>query len=110
MKILVPCDSWRSNKYEINTIDGVKIEFDNPLTEGNKFMFTNDIDREFSNKEDKLKWETIETPPTMNNFEKFIDSIKNNISHEPNFKRGAEIQNILDKCALSNNLNSWVDI
>ena len=88
----------------------VKIEFDDPLTEGSKFMFTNDIDREFSSKDDKLKWETIETPPTMNNFEKFIDSIKNNISHEPNFKRGAEIQNILDKCALSNNLNSWVDI
>ena len=41
---------------------------------------------------------------------KFIDSIKNNVSHEPNFKRGAEIQNVLDKCALSSNLNSWVDI
>ena len=88
----------------------VKIEFDDPLTEGSEFMITNDIDRKFSSKDDKLKWETIETPPTMNNFEKFIDSIKNNVSHEPNFQRGAEIQNILDKCALSSKLNSWVDI
>ncbi len=48
-------------------------------------MFTDDIDREFSSKEDKLKWKTIEMPPSMNNFEKFIDSIKNNAAHEPNF-------------------------
>ena len=103
-----------SNRVELRIFGdkgAVKIEFDNPLlSEGNKFMFTDDINRGFSSKEDKLKWETIETTPTMNNFEKFIDSIKNNVTYEPNFNRGAEIQNILDQCAKSSNLDSWVDV
>ena len=102
-----------SNRLELRIFGdkgAVKIEFDDALTEGNKFMFTDDIGREFSSKEEKLEWKTIETPPTMNNFEKFIDSIKNNVAHEPNFNRGAEIQNILDKCAKSSALDSWVDI
>jgi predicted dehydrogenase len=103
-----------SNRVELRIFGdkgAVKIEFDNPLLpEGSKFMFTDDINREFSSKEDKLRWKTIETPPTMNNFEKFIDSIKNNIIHKPDFNRGAEIQNILDKCAKSSDSDSWVDV
>jgi predicted dehydrogenase len=102
-----------SNRLELRIFGdkgAVKIEFDDALTEGNKFMFTDDIGREFSSKEDKLEWKTIETPPTMNNFEKFIDSIKNDVAHEPNFNRGAEIQNVLDKCAKSSDSDSWVDI
>ena len=73
-------------------------------------MFTDDINREFSSREDKLKWEVIETKPSLNNFEKFIDSILHNNNHEPNFIRGAEIQNILDKCSDSSLSNSWVDV
>ena len=88
----------------------VKIEFDDPIAEGNKYMFTNDINRELQKGEYKLKWEEIRTKPSMNNFEKFIDSILNGKKHQPDFIRGAEIQKILDKCSESNLSNSWVDI
>ncbi len=88
----------------------VKIEFDDPITEGNKYMFTNDINRELQKGDYKLKWKEIRTKPSMNNFEKFIDSILSGKNHQPNFIRGAEIQKILDKCSESSLLNSWVDI
>ena len=42
--------------------------------------------------------------------QELIDSIKNDVAHEPNFNRGAEIQNVLDKCAKSSDSDSWVDI
>ncbi len=102
-----------SNRLELRIFGdkgAVKIEFDDPLTEGNQFMFTDDINREFTSRKDKLKWEIIETKPIMNNFEKFIDSILNGKNHQPNFIRGAEIQKILDKCSESSLSNSWVDI
>ena len=102
-----------SNRLELRIFGdkgAVKIEFDDPINEGNKFMFTDDINREFSSKGDKLKWEIIETKPCLNNFEKFIDSISHNNNHEPNFIRGAEIQKILDKCSESSLSDSWVVI
>mgnify|MGYP001227545988 FL=1 len=73
-------------------------------------MFTKDIQRELSGKEDKLRWEKIKCEPSLTNFEKFIKSIKNNKNHEPDFSRGAEIQNILDKCYESSELGHWIDI
>ncbi len=88
----------------------VKIEFDDAINEGNEFMFTKDIQRELSGKEDKLRWEKIKCEPSLTNFEKFIKSIKNNKNHEPDFSRGAEIQNILDKCYESSELGHWIDI
>ena len=102
-----------SNRLELRIFGNkgaVKIEFDDAITEGNQFMFTDDINREFLSREDKLKWEIVQTKPTLNNFEKFIDSIKNGTNHEPNFKRGADIQNILDKCIESNEKGTWLDI
>ena len=88
----------------------VKIEFDDAINEGNEFMFTQDIQRELSGKEDKLRWEKIKCEPSLTNFEKFIKSIKNNKNHEPDFSRGAEIQNILDKCYESSELGHWINI
>ena len=73
-------------------------------------MFTNDTEREFSSKEDKLKWEEIKCPPSPTNFERFIESIESNTNHEPNFERGAEIQQILDKCYESSDSGKWLDI
>jgi len=88
----------------------VKIAFDDAITEGNKFMFTNDTQREFSSKEDKLQWEEIKCQPTLTNFEKFIESIKNNNNQEPDFRRGAEIQKVLDKCYESSKLGGWIEV
>ena len=42
-----------SNRLELRIFGdkgAVKIEFDDPINEGNKFMFTNDTEREFSSK------------------------------------------------------------
>ena len=88
----------------------VKIEFDDPISEGNKFMFTKDTERELIDKIDKLKWEEIKCPPSLTNFEKFIESIINNDNHEPNFERGAEIQKILDSCYESSETGSWIEL
>ena len=102
-----------SNRLELKIFGdkgAVKIEFDDPITEGNKLMFTDDINREFSDRKDKLEWKQIETSPTLNNFERFISSIKNKTPYEPDFVRGAEIQKILDKCAESDEKKAWVNI
>ena len=88
----------------------VKIEFDDAIAEGNKFMFTKDTQRQLSGKEDNLKWEEIQCEPSQTNFEKFVEAIKNNKNDEPDFYRGAEIQNILDKCYESSEYGKWVDI
>ena len=71
---------------------------------------TNDTEREFSSKEDKLKWKEINCPPSPTNFERFIESIESNTNHEPDFERGAEIQQILDKCYESSDSGKWLDI
>ena len=102
-----------SNRLELRIFGdkgAVKIEFDDPINEGNKFMFTNDTEREFSSKEDKLEWEEIKCPPSPTNFERFIESIESNTNHEPDFERGAEIQQILDKCYESSDSGKWLDI
>ena len=88
----------------------VKIEFDDAIAEGNKFMFTKDTQRQLSGKEDNLKWEEIQCEPSQTNFEKFIEAIKNNKNDEPDFYRGAEIQNILDKCFESSENGQWIDV
>ena len=69
-----------------------------------------DTQREIAVKEDKLKWNEISCSPTLTNFEKFIESIIQNKNHEPDFERGAEIQNILDKCFESNKDGKWVNV
>ena len=88
----------------------VKIEFEDPITEGNRYMISKDTQREITVKEDKLKWDEISCPPTLTNFEKFIESIIQNKNHEPDFERGAEIQNILDKCFESSKDGKWVNV
>ena len=77
-------------------------------TDGKVKIFDIDIDKNFP--EAKRMLGVVSQEINFNNFEKFIDSIKNNVAHEPNFNRGAEIQNILDKCAKSSDSDSWVNI
>ena len=70
---------------------------------GQPFLNQN-IDKE------NMYWEKIITLPTPNNFERFITSILTGKNDQPDFKRGSEIQKILDSCAESSTKNSWIDI
>ena len=66
------------NKLELKIFGdkgAVKIEFEDPITEGSKYMISKDTQREIAVKEDKLKWNEISCSPTLTNFEKFIESI-----------------------------------
>ena len=91
-------------------LGAVKIGFDtiDPIAEGNQYQITKDTERELLEDSDKLIWNTINTKPTPNNFEKFIQSIKSKKNDQPDFKRGAEIQKILDSCIKSSEENKWV--
>jgi predicted dehydrogenase len=43
-------------------------------------------------------WKEILCPPTPNNFQRFIDSIRTGVNDQPDFRRGAEVQAVLDSC------------
>ena len=88
----------------------VRISFDDPITEGNYFEMTTDTEKETIELTDTLRWDKISTKPTPNNFERFIISILTGKNDQPDFKRGSEIQKILDSCAESSTKNSWIDI
>lgn len=89
-------------------LGAVRISFDDPITEGNQYEITKDTERVILDKSDKLIWNTINTKPTPNNFERFIQSIKSKKNDQPDFKRGAEIQKILDSCIKSSKENKWI--
>ena len=82
----------------------VRINFDDPLSEGNYYEIARDIDSK------DMYWEKIATSSTPSNFERFIESIKSGKNDQPDFKRGAEIQKILDACIKSSDENVWIDI
>jgi predicted dehydrogenase len=50
---------------------------------------------------DDAKWDSLECGITPNIHELFIKSIKNGVHEKPDFKRGAEIQRLLDVCESS---------
>ena len=82
----------------------VKVELDEHR---NKWSTLNICEKDNIN---SIKWEKIECDQTPSNFERFIRSIKENTNDQPNFTQGAKIQNILDMCIKSNDINQWVDI
>ena len=82
----------------------VRIEFDDPVAEGDSFDITKNIESE------KMRWEKKTVHQTLNNFERFIFSINSGINDQPNFKRGAQIQKILDGCFKSSKKKIWVKI
>ena len=41
-------------------------------------------------------WREVEAPPTVTNYERFISSIRKRANEQPDFARGAEIQQVLD--------------
>ena len=46
-------------------------------------------------------WKRLECPATPRNENRFADALFSGINGEPNFRRGAEIQNLLDLCFIS---------
>ena len=82
----------------------VRINFDDPVSEGNNYEIARDIDSK------DMYWEKIATSSTPSNFERFIKSIKTGQNDQPDFKRGAEIQKVLDSCFESAKTNTWVNI
>ena len=82
----------------------LRIQFDDPIKEGNSFDITKNIESE------EMSWEKRKASPTPNNFERFINSIKSGINEQPDFKRGAKIQKILDSCIESSKKKTWIKI
>jgi len=50
---------------------------------------------------DTATWKTVAVPKTPNIYQRFIKSIRTGINDQPDFARGAEVQKVLDACALS---------
>ena len=50
---------------------------------------------------DKAKWEILECGSVPNMYQRFIQSIQSGVNDQPDFARGAEIQELLDLCEKS---------
>jgi predicted dehydrogenase len=50
---------------------------------------------------DPARWKTVSVPKTPNIYQRFIKSIRTGTNDQPDFARGAEVQKVLDACALS---------
>ena len=59
---------------------------------------------------EEMSWEKIKSEPSPTNFERFISAIISGKNGQPDFNRGAEIQNIMDSCSESSLKGTWVDI
>lgn len=46
-------------------------------------------------------WTDVETSPTPNNYERFVEGILTRSNDQPDFARGAEVQKVLDACFVS---------
>ena len=88
----------------------VSMKFDDPITQGNTYSICTDINATPPNNEKGLDWKTIKTDPTPSNYERFIHSIKTKKNDQPDFKRGADIQKILDSCFISSEKDQWIDL
>ena len=86
------------------------MKFDDPITQGNYYSICTDINASSPNDEKSLDWEIVKTDPTPSNYERFITSIISGKNDQPDFKRGADIQKILDSCFLSSEKNEWIDL
>ena len=55
-------------------------------------------------------WREIICPPTPTNYRRFIDSILTGVNDQPDFRRGAEVQAVLDGCLLSDERKTAVEL
>jgi len=56
------------------------------------------------------RWQRVRCPDTPSNYQSFISSIQSGFKAEPDFKRGAYIQQVLDCCELSSQSGATVKI
>ena len=56
------------------------------------------------------KWKEIECPKTPTIGERFLKSIETGVNDQPDFKRGAEVQKVLDACFASDAKGKWVSV
>ena len=95
------------NKLELKIFcdrGGVKIGFDDPINEGNHYEIMKNIESE------EMSWEKVTSDSSPTNFERFISAIISGKNDQPDFNRGAEIQNIMDSCSESSLKGTWIDI
>ena len=58
----------------------------------------------------KAVWRTVTCAKTPDNHQRFIRSIRNGKSEQPDFVQGAAIQKVMDACFTSDAKGGWVDI
>jgi predicted dehydrogenase len=80
---------------------GVRINLDQSATE---LQLCRGKDRH------KNAWKTIRCAPTPDLFHRFIKSIRTGENDQPDFARGAEIQNVIDACFESNATGSHIRV
>jgi len=55
-------------------------------------------------------WETIDCPPTPNNYQRFVDGIRSGHNDQPDFAHGAKMQVLIDGCFESDQQNKPIKI
>lgn len=75
---------------------------------GDKASLEVDLDRSYTSLRicrgedvEKMRWRTLRTGKTPNNFARFIHSIRSGVNDQPDFARGALVQKWLDACFVS---------
>jgi predicted dehydrogenase len=48
-------------------------------------------------------WREVECPPVPNNYQRFAAAVRSRVNGDPNVRRGAAIQQVLDLCLAANN-------
>lgn len=57
-----------------------------------------------------ITWKTLKLDPTPNNYQRFIKSIRTGKNDQPDFRRGANIQKVLDACFESDRIGRAVPV
>ncbi len=84
---------------------------------GEKGALRIDLDKSYTELEickgrdiDKAAWKIVKCPKTPNIYQRFISSIKTGRNDQPDFKRGAQVQKMLDACFKSDQTGKTVKL
>jgi predicted dehydrogenase len=55
-------------------------------------------------------WREVDCPPVPNTYDTFIDAVRNGETLEPSFRRGAELQHVLDLAFESDRLGAALPV
>ena len=56
------------------------------------------------------EWESVECEETPNMYQRFVESVRTGIQDQPDFARGAEIQEVLDACHASSDKLQMISV